>query len=155
MQGFLPEVVVPNCVVEDGAELVVDRFQVHRRVGLAVLVLVVQHLVLPGDNLLGSDVTHFKLAEVGQQLGADDVVLGGPGVFLEPGFHIRRVEVHKAPEGHIQVGTGLVELFPLPCLRLSLGLEAPLLGLLALTVPVRVAVDRPPGVGLFLLYRLP
>ena len=96
--GILPQVVVPHRVVEDGAELVVDRLQVHRRVGLALLILVVQHLVLPGDDLLGRDVAHFQPAEVRQQLGADDVVLGGPGVFLEPGLHIRRVEVHEAAE---------------------------------------------------------
>ena len=128
-----------------------DRFQVHRRVGLTVLVFVVQHLVLPGDDLLGGDVAHLQPAKVRQQLGTDDMVLGGPGVLLEPGFHIRRVEVYEAPEGHIQIGAGLVELFPLPCLRLSLGLEAPLLGLLALAIPVSVAVDCPPGVGFFFL----
>ena len=74
-----------------------------------------------------------------------------PGVFLEPGFHIRRVEVHEALKGHIQISAGLVELFPLPGLCFSFGLEAPLLGLLALAVPVRVAVDRPPSIGLFFL----
>ena len=126
-----------------------DRFQVHRRVGLAVLVLVVQHLVLPGDDLLSGDVAHFQPAEVGQQLGADDMILGGPGVFLEPGLHIRRVEVHKAPEGHAQIGAGFVELFALPGLSLPFGLEAPFLGLLALAVPVGVAVDRSPSIRLF------
>lgn len=111
----------------------------------------VQHLVLPGDNLLGGDVAHFQPAEVGQQLGTDDMVLGGPGVFLEPSFHIRCVEVHETPEGHVQIGAGLVELFALPGLCLPLGLEAPLLGLLALAVSVGVAVDCPPGIGLFFL----
>ena len=142
---------LPNRVVEDGTELIVDRFQVHRRVGLTVLVFVVQHLVLPSDDLLGGDVAHLQPAEVGQQLSTDDVVLGSPGVLLEPGFHIRRVEVHEAPEGHVQIGAGLVELFPLPGLCLPFGLEAPLLGLLALAVPVSIAVDRPPGVCLFFL----
>ena len=142
---------LPNRVVEDGTELIVDRFQVHRRVGLTVLVFVVQHLVLPSDDLLGGDVAHLQPAEVGQQLSTDDVVLGSPGVLLKPGFHIRRVEVHEAPEGHVQIGAGLVELFPLPGLCLPFGLEAPLLGLLALTVPVSIAVDRPPGVCLFFL----
>ena len=138
-------------MVEDGTELIVDRFQVHRRVGLTVLVFVVQHLVLPSDDLLGGDVAHLQPAEVGQQLGADDMVLGSPGVLLEPGFHIRRVEVHETLEGHVQISAGLVELFALPGLCLPLGLEAPLLGLLALAVPVSIAVDRPPGVCLFFL----
>ena len=62
-----------------------------------------RHLVLPGDDLLSGDVAHFQLAKVRQQLSADDVVLSGPGVFLEPGFHIRRVKVYEALKGHIQV----------------------------------------------------
>ena len=128
-----------------------NRLEIHRRVGLTVLVFVVQHLVLPGDDLLGGDVTHFQPAEVWQQLGTDDVVLGGPSVLLEPGFHIRRVEIHEALKGHVQIGAGLVELFALPGLCLPFGLEAPLLGLLALAVPVSIAVDRPPGVCLFFL----
>ena len=33
-----------------------------------------------------------------------------PGVLLEPGFHIRRVEVHETLEGHVQISAGLVEL---------------------------------------------
>ena len=151
LAGILPEVVVPHRMVKNGTELVVDGFEIHRRVGLAVFVLVVQHLVLPGDDLLGGDVAHFELTEVGQQLGADDVILGGPGVFLEPGFHVCRIEVHEALEGHIQIGGGFVELFPFPCLRLPLGLETPLLGLFALAVPVGIAVDRSSGVGLFFL----
>ena len=138
-------------MIENSAELIVDGFQVHRRVGLSIFVLVVQHLVLPGDDLLGGDVAHLELAKVGQQLGADDVILGGPGVFLEPGFHVCRIEVHEALEGHIQIGGGFVELFPFPCLRLPLGLETPLLGLFALAVPAGIAVDRSPGVGLFFL----
>ena len=149
--GILPQIVIPHRVIEDGGELVVDRFQVHRRIGLAVLVLVVQHLVLPGDNLLSGDVAHFQPAEVGQQLGTDDVVFGCPGVLLKPSFHIRCVEIHEALKCHIQISTGLVELFPLPSLRLPLGLEAPLLGLLALAVSISIAVDYPPGVGLFFL----
>ena len=111
----------------------------------------VQHLVLPGDDLLGSDVAHLQLAEIWEQLGADNMLLCGPSVFLEPGLHVRRVEVHETLEGHVQISAGLVELFPLPCLCLPLGLEAPLLGLLAFAVPVGIAVDRPPGVGLFFL----
>ena len=44
--------------------------------------------------------THLP-AEVGQQLGTDNMVLSGPGVFLEPGLHIRRVEVHEALKGPV------------------------------------------------------
>lgn len=81
----------------------------------------------------------------------DDVVFGSPGVFLEPCLHIRRVVVHDALKGHIQVSTGLVEQFALPGLCLSFDLETPLQGLLALAIPISVAVDRPPNVGFFFL----
>ena len=138
-------------MIEDGAELVVDGLEIDRRIGLALLVLVVHHLILPGDDLLSRDFTHFQFTEIGQQLGADDMLLGGPSVFFEPGFHVCRIEVHKALEGHVQISGGFIELFPLPCLSLPLGLEAPLLGLLSLTVPVSIAVDGPPGIGLFFL----
>ena len=109
----------------------------------------VQHLVLPGDNLLGSDIAHLQLAEVGEQLGADNVLLCGPSVFLEPSLHIRCVKFHKAFEVHIQVGTGFMNLFTLPGLRLSLGLETPLLGLLPLAIPIGIAINCPPGAGFF------
>lgn len=58
-------------------------------------------------------------------------------------------EVHEIPEGHIQTGAGLAALFPLPGLRLPLGLEALFLGLLALAVPAGAAVDCPLSIGLF------
>ena len=147
--GILSQIVIAHRVIEDGAELVVDGLEIDRRIGLALLVLVVHHLVLPSDDLLSRDFTHFQFTEIGQQLGADDMILGGPGVFLEPGFHVCRIEVHETFEGHVQIGGRFVELFPFPCLRLPLGLEATLLGLLALAVPVSIAVDCPPGVGLF------
>ena len=111
----------------------------------------VHHLVLPGDNLLGGDVTHLQLAEVGEQLGADNMLLCAPSVFLEPGLHIRCVKFHKAFKVHIQVGTGFMNLFTLPGLRLSLGLEAPLLGLFPLTIPIGIAINCPPGAGFFFL----
>ena len=111
----------------------------------------VQHLVLPGDDLLGSDVTHLQLAEVGEQLCADNMLLCGPGVFFEPGFHIHCVKFHKAFEVHIQISAGFMNLFTLPCLCLSLGLEASLLGLLPLTIPIGIAINCPPSTGFFFL----
>ena len=149
--GILSQIVIAHRVIEDGAELVVDGLEIDRRIGLALLVLVVHHLILPGDDLLSRDFTHFQFTEIGQQLGADDMILGGPGVFLEPGFHVCRIEVHETFEGHVQIGGRFVELLSLPCLCLPLSLKSPLLGLLALAVPVGIALDRPPGVGLFFL----
>ena len=138
-------------MVEDGAELIVNRLKVHRRIGLPLFILVVQHLILPGDDLLGGDVTHLQLAEVGEQLSADNMLLCGPSVFLEPGLHIRCVKFHKTFEVHIQISAGFMNLFTLPILCLSLGLEAPLLGLFPLTIPIGIAINCPPGAGFFFL----
>ncbi len=147
--GIVPEVVVADSVIEDGAQLIVNCFQIDRGVRLAFIALVVQHLILPGDDLLGRDIAHLQLAEVGQQLGADDVVFGSPGVFFETGFHIRRVLLHEAGKGHVQIRGGFVLLLPLPRLGIPFSLEPPLLRLLPFAGPVGVAVDHPPGAGLF------
>jgi len=42
-----------------------NSFQINRRVRLALIVLMIQHLILPSDDLLGGDVAHLQLAEVG------------------------------------------------------------------------------------------
>ena len=118
---------------------------------MTLFILVVQHLVLPGDDLLGSDVAHLQLAEVGEQFGAANMLLCGPSVFLEPCLHIRCVKFHKTFEVHIQISAGFMNLFTLPGLRLSLGLESPLLGLFPLTIPVGIAINSPPGAGFFFL----
>lgn len=81
-------------MIENRAELVMESLKVNRRVRLTVFILVVQHFVLSGDNLLGGDITHFQLAEVRNQFGTDDMILGSPSVLLEPGFHICRIEIH-------------------------------------------------------------
>ena len=52
-------------MIEDSAQLIVDSFQIDGGVRLAFLVLEVQQLVLPGDDLLGGDIAHFQPAEVG------------------------------------------------------------------------------------------
>ena len=128
-----------------------DGFEIYRRVRLAFLVLIVQKLVLPCDDLLGSDIAHLELSKVRQQFGADDMLLGCPGVFLDTGLHICRVLLHETLEGHIQIGGCLVELFTLPRLSLSFGLEPSLLCLLLFACPVGIAVDHSPSTGLFFL----
>ena len=45
----------------------------------------------------------------------------------------------------------LRDLFTLPSLCLSLGLEAPLLGLFPLTIPIGIAINCPPSSGFFFL----
>ena len=62
---IVSEIVIADSMVKNSAQLIVDRFQIDRGVRFALIVLVVQHFILPGDNLLGGDIAHFQLAEVG------------------------------------------------------------------------------------------
>ena len=41
------QIVVPHRMIEHGAQLVMERFQIHRGIGLAVLVPVIEHFILP------------------------------------------------------------------------------------------------------------
>ena len=101
-------------MIKDRAELIVHRLKIDRRIRFSVFIAVFNHLVLPGDNLLGCDLTHSQFSEIGQQFGADDMLLGRPGIFLQTCFHVGSIKLHKALEGHIQVSTALNKLFPLP-----------------------------------------
>ena len=51
----------------------------------------VQHLVLPGDDLLGGDIAHLQLAKVGEQLGADNVFLSTALLWLALSRHGKTV----------------------------------------------------------------
>ena len=98
-----------------------------------------------------SYVAHFQLSKVGQQLGTDNMVFRCPCVFFDAGLHICRVLLHEARKRHIQIGGGFIELFTLPSQCFPLCLEAASLRLLALSCPVRIAVDHTPCVRFFFL----
>ena len=48
---ILMQPVILHSVIENGAELIVQRFQIDRRIRAPVLLLAVQHLVLPGNDV--------------------------------------------------------------------------------------------------------
>ena len=125
-------------MVEDRAELGMYRLEVHRRIGLPVLVPAVQHLVLPGQDVLRLNLRNLALAEVRQQLRADDVFLGVPGVLLDAALHVGGIDLHKAGKGHIEIALRLVHLLALPGQRLSLGGKPALCRLLPFTLPIGV-----------------
>ena len=52
---------------------VMERFQIHRGIGLAVLVPVIEHFILPRYDLFRVNVAHLPLAEAGHQLLVEDV----------------------------------------------------------------------------------
>jgi hypothetical protein len=55
-------------MIEDGAELIVKCLQVYRRICFAVFIPMVDHLILPGNDILCADVAELPLAEIGNQL---------------------------------------------------------------------------------------
>ena len=115
-----------HSVIENGTELIVQGFEIHRRIRLAALIPTFDHLILPSDNVFGLDRIHFSLGEVREQFGANDVLLGVPGVLFQPILHIGCLGVDKALKCHIQIGFYLVKLFPLPSKRLSFRRKATL-----------------------------
>ena len=79
------------------------------------------------------------------------MLLGCPSVFLNAGLHICCVLLHEALEGHIQIGSCLVELFSLPCLGFTFGLKTTLLCLFLFPCPIGVAIDHSPSTCFFFL----
>ena len=49
--GLTFQIVVPHRMIEHGTQLVMERFQIHRGIGLAILVLIAQHFILPRYDL--------------------------------------------------------------------------------------------------------
>lgn len=135
-------------MIENSTELIVQGFEIHRRIRFAALIPTFDHLILPSDNVFGLDRIHFSLGEVREQFSANDVLLGVPGVLFQPVLHIGCVGVDKALKGHIQIGFHLVELFPLPSKRLSFCGKATLCRLVYLALPIREAVVDLPSVTL-------
>ena len=129
---------------------VMHRFQIDRRIGFPLSIPVIDHGVLPGDDLLSGDIAHLELTEVGNKLGADDMFLGFPCVAFEANLHVCRILLHKALKRHLQIGGGPMKLLSLPCRRLPLGFETSLLRLLFRARPVRIAVDDTPCPAFFL-----
>ena len=100
--------VILHGVIENGAELIVERFQINGRICFPFLVPGVDHLVLPSNHILRLDLVDLSAPEIRKNLCPQDVLLGMPRVFLDPAFHILGIELYEATERHIQVGFCLV-----------------------------------------------
>ena len=149
--GIFPEIVILHSMAEDSCQLVLYGAEIDRRVRLPVLVPEPQHLILPGHDDLRCNSAHFQLAEVGDQLCPDDMILCAPGILFQPCLQILGIVLHKAGEGHIQIRRHLVHLLTLPCLGFMLACKTPLGTLLLLSRPIGVAVDHPPCICLVVL----
>ena len=81
----------------------------------------------------------------------NNMVFRCPCVFFDTGLHICRLLLHEARKRHIQIGGGFIKLFTFPSQCFPLCLETAFLRLLALSCPVRIAVDHTPCVRFFFL----
>ncbi len=69
-------------MIEDGAELIVQRLEIRLGIGLVLLVPIRQLLILPGNHILGGDFADLPLPEIGENLGFQNVLLGDPAILL-------------------------------------------------------------------------
>ena len=129
--GVLFQIIVPDRIIQDGGELVVDRLQISFRVGLAVLVPIGDQAVLPLPDVGGRDLGDRELPEEGKQLFVDDVLLLNKGMLPEPVLHVLIVNLYKVLKGHGQIGLTGFQKVPLPLFGVPLQLEAPLFLLLS------------------------
>ena len=132
-------------MVEQAAELVVQRLQVGLGERLALIIFHGAHLVLPVDHILGGDLCQLPLAEVGQDLLLNDALLGFPGVQFDLGLDVLLVQLCKALEAHVHICLLFHQEGALPCQGFPLGGKAALELLLPLAPPVGVAELYIPG----------
>ena len=107
-------------------------------IGLVFLVTVGKQLVLPRNHILGGDLVNLALAEVRQDLGLDDMLLGLPSAFFQPCFEIGRINLYKCLKAHIQVSCALLLEFLFPFQRFTAGCKPSFAFRLALACPIRV-----------------
>ena len=86
------EIVKPDSVVENGAELIVQRLEIGLRIGLAFLISISEQLVLPCNHIFCGDLVDFPLAEIREQFCFDDILLGLPCAFFQPRLEIVGVD---------------------------------------------------------------
>ena len=145
------QAVKSGSMVENGAELIVNRFQIGFGQRLAVAVPHFPNLVLPAHNVLGCNLRQLPLGKVRQNLLFDDALLGEPSVELQLGLNVPLIESNEALKGHVHIGLLLHQELPFPFQRFSFGGKTTLEFLLALTLPVGVAELHIPGAVVLVL----
>ena len=145
------QIIIPNCMVENSRELIVQRFEVGLRIGLALFIPVSKQLILPGNYILGSNFVDLALSEIRKYFGPDDMLLGLPGTFFQPCPEVCGVNLHKCLKRHVQVpGTLLLELL-LPFQCFPAGTKPSFTLLLSFSCPVRVLRNHIPRIVFFVL----
>ena len=138
------EIVKPDGMVEDGAELIVQRLEIGLRIGLALLIPISEQLVLPCNHIFGGDLVDFPLAEVREQLRFDDILLGLPCAFFQPRLEIVGVDFTERLKAHVQISGILLLKLLLPFQCFSPCGESALAFGLAFSCPVRVLCHHIP-----------
>ena len=125
-------------MIEDGAALVVNRFEIGGRITLAVFISPCQHHILPCDNISGFDLRDLLILEVGKDFLIDDTGFHHPGIELQAFFEIPLINLYEGFKGHIQITGGLVQELALPLQSLPLCGETALYLAVTLALPVGV-----------------
>lgn len=133
------EIVVPDRVVEDGADLVIDRLDVGGGQAFG------QKVRLPLADVRRGDLIERQVFEEGQDLRLHQVPFVLEGVRLETALHVVEVYLDHGPEGHVAAPGLRAEKFLLEGLCVLLAEEAPLLLEAAAPLPVRVVKRCVPG----------
>ena len=126
-------------------------FEVALGIGLVILVTVGKQLVLPCNHILCGDLVDLALAEVRNDLGLDDMLLGLPCAFFQPCFEIGSINLNKGFKAHIQVSCTLLLELLLPFQSFTAGIKPSLAFLLSCACPVSVLCDHIPCSAFFVL----
>ena len=113
-------------MVKEGAQLIVDGFEIGRGIGLSFGVRQPPDCVLPIHHVLGGDFRQLPLSKIRQDFLLDDTLFCQPGVQLQLGLHVLLIELGETLKGHIYVGLLLHKELPLPRLGLLFGGKATL-----------------------------
>ena len=138
-------------MVQDGYHLVVHCFQVGVGIGTLFFIPVGQQFILPGDDVFCSDLTDDAFSKGRNQFVLNNIGLGLPGAFFQPGPAIPFVQLAECSECHIHVCGILLKEYPFPFLGIFLGLKTPLALLPPFSFPIVVPCQRIPLSALFIL----
>jgi len=142
------QAVVPDGMVENRRELVLDRPDVGLGELLAVFVSFLEELVLPVDDVSGCDVHDPHSAEKRNKLVVDHVLLAAPGGLPEPRPHVFGVDLDELLEGHAGRPRLVREEVPLPFQGFGFALEPSLRRVDCLAVAVGVVEPDEPSAAL-------
>ena len=114
------QLVKADGVVEDGAQLVVQRLQIGLRIGRAPGAFLLHNLILPADHIHRGDVPHPQILEKRQDLFLNDRRLCLPGAGFQAAADVLFVDLVEVGKTHVQAGILPLEEGGLPVNRLPL-----------------------------------